>query len=73
VPADTPVVVHVTVKAGDVLVDPDLPTGDDGTTSSGTQLRRTVHIGTGDPVLVVDASLGMGEVLIAENTDGEFS
>jgi phage shock protein PspC (stress-responsive transcriptional regulator) len=73
VPPSTPVVVHATVRVGDLRVDQGLLPEEKTIESSGTTIRRTVSTGTGEPVLVVDASLGLGELLITETMDGAQS
>lgn len=63
VPAGTAVEIRAEVGAGDVQNGVD-GSSESGVRGSGSQVERTIRIGTGDPLLVVHAKVGLGSVQV---------
>ena len=68
-PPGTAAVIHASVGAGEVLSEL-TSSADTGTQQSGPGIDRTIRIGTGDPVLVVEAGVGLGQIRVTDVPGG---
>ena len=69
VPPGTSAVIHASVGAGEVRSELTGST-DTGTQQSGPGIDRTIRIGTGEPVLVVEAGVGLGQIRVIDSPGG---